>query len=86
MNATAPIGNERRTHPRVREVFVNACALLAPIVASNDRVKTMSNFAMAHMLQEHFPELDTSEIHIIIATAEKMHREERLNAILNKKG
>lgn len=86
MNATTPIGNERRTNSRVREVFVNACALLAPIVAGNDRIKTMSNFAMAHMLQEHFPELSAAEANIVIATVEKVHKEERLNAILNKKG
>lgn len=77
---------ERRENHRVREIFAQACALLAPVVAANDNVKTVSNFAMAHMVQEHFPELTSAEVHIVILTVEKMHREERLQAILNKKG
>ncbi len=77
---------DRREHHQVREVFAQACALLAPIVAGNDTVKTFSNFAMAHMVQEHFPELSAAEVHIVIVTVEKLHKEERLQAILNKKG
>lgn len=86
MNTTTAPNDERRQHHQVREVFVQACELLAPIVAGNDTVKTVSNFAMAHMVQEHFPELTSAEVHIVIVTVEKMHREERLHAILNKKG
>ena len=77
---------ERREHTQVREIFAQACELLAPVVAGNDTVKTVSNFAMAHMVQEHFPGLSAAEIHIVIVTVEKLHREERLHAILNKKG
>lgn len=77
---------ERREHHRVREVFVQACALISPVIAANDTIKTVSNFAMAHMLSEHFPELSATEIHIVIVTAEKLHREQRLQAILHKKG
>ena len=76
--------DERRQHNQVREVFVQACELLAPIVAGNDTIKTVSNFAMAHMVEQHFPELSPAEIHIVILTVEKMHREERLQAILKK--
>lgn len=86
MNTIPPATTERRENHRVREVFIQACKLLAPVVAGNDQVKTVSNFAMAHMLQEHFPELSSAEVHIVIATAEKVHREERLHALLNKKG
>jgi hypothetical protein len=82
----ATTASERREHHQVREIFTQACALLAPVVAGNDNVKTISNFAMAHMVQEHFPELTSAEVHIVILTVEKMHREERLQAILNKKG
>lgn len=77
---------ERRENQRVRAVFVSACQLISPIIAGNDKIKTMSNFAIAHMVQEHFPDLTTPEIYIIIATAEKMHKEERLYAILHPKG
>lgn len=86
MNATPTTADERREHHQVREIFVHACELLAPIIAGNDTVKTFSNFAMAHMVQEHFPELSAAEVHIVILTVEKLHREERLRAILNKKG
>ena len=86
MNTTSPTDSERREHHQIREIFAQACTLLAPIVAGNDTVKTISNFAMAHMVQEHFPELSAAEIHIVIVTVEKLHREERLQAILSKKG
>jgi hypothetical protein len=75
---------ERRRHHQIRNIFVKACELLEPIVAGNDTIKTVSSFAMAHMLQDHFPELTSSEVHIAITTVEKMHREQRLQAILNK--
>lgn len=86
MNTSLPSSAERRENPKIRDIFVQACALLAPVVAGNDTVKTVSNFAMAHMVQDHFPELTSAEVHIVIMTVEKMHREERLQAILNKKG
>ncbi len=86
MNSSSPAPSERRQHHQIREVFASACALLAPVVAGNDNIKTVSSFAMAHMLAEHFPELSSAEIQIVIATVEKVHREERLHAILNKKG
>ena len=86
MNTTTATTDERREHHPVREIFVQACELLAPIVAGNDTVKTVSNFAMAHMVQEHFPQLSSAEVHIVILTVEKIHKEERLHAILNKKG
>ncbi len=86
MNATPAMPDERREHNQVREIFVHACELLAPIVAGNDTVRTFLNFAMARMVQEHFPELSAAEIQIVIITVEKLHREERLQAILNKKG
>ena len=84
---TAPLASpDRRENPRIREIFAQACTLLAPVVAGNDNIKTVSSFAMTHMVQDHFPELTSAEVHIVIVTVEKMHREERLHAILNKKG
>jgi uncharacterized tellurite resistance protein B-like protein len=85
MNNTPPAASERREHHNVREIFAQACALLAPVVAANDTVMTVSRFAMTHMLQDHFPELSPTEINVAIATVEKVHREERIQAILNKK-
>jgi len=78
MSLTSSTSTERRQYSHVREVFVQACDLLAPLVAENARTKSVSNFAMSHMLQEHFPELSTAEIHIVLVTAEKMHQASRL--------
>ena len=80
MNATPP-QDERRVHHHVREVFVTGCELLAPIVAGNDTVKLVSSFAMMQIVKENFPELSSSDVHIIISTVEKMHREEILKMI-----
>ena len=77
----SPPQNERRVHSQVREVFVSACELLAPIVAGNDTVKMVSSFAMMQIVKENYPELSSTEIHIIISTVEKMHREEILKLI-----
>lgn len=83
---TTSSATERRQHQQVREIFTHACDLLAPIVEGNDRTVTVSNFAMTHILQENFPDLTLAEIHIVIATVEKLHRAERLNGIAHPKG
>ncbi len=83
MNTQAPATEERREHPQVREIFVRACELLAPIVAGNESIMTISSFAMTQMLLQNFPELSHGEAHIVIATVEKMHREDRIRKILN---
>lgn len=86
MTSTPHHDSERRQHHQVREVFVDACEVLAPIVASNAKLKTVSAFGMARILIDRFPTLTPSEAHIVIATAEKMHYDKRLQALLNKKG
>lgn len=77
---------ERRQHYEVRAVFVSACEVLAPIVEGNAKVKTVSAFGMAQILVDRFPTLTVSQAHIVIATVEKMHNDQRLHALLNKKG
>ena len=77
---------ERREHHHVREVFEQCCALLAPMVAGNADVITVSNFGMSHVLMGHFPELSSAEINIVILTVEKMHRNGRLQAMVTKAG
>lgn len=84
MTSIAPNIPERRQHHEVREVFVSACEVIAPIVASNAKVKTVSAFGMAQILIDRFPTLTSSQAHIVIATAEKLHYDKRLHTILNK--
>lgn len=67
---------ERRVHHTVRKVFSEACVLIAPMLVSSGNPLNMSNFAIAHMLQNHFPELSITEVHILITAAERLHRKE----------
>lgn len=60
---------ERRVHHRVRTVFSEACALLAPLLT--DPAEPISAFGMAHMLRNRYPELTDTEIHILITAATK---------------
>ena len=77
---------ERREYHHVREIFEQCCALLAPVVASNTDVISVSNFGMSHVLMGHFPELSSAEINIVVLTVEKMHRNGRLQAMVTKEG
>ena len=74
--------DERRRHPAVRKVFVQACVLLAPLVKGNDQTLSTSRFAMVHMVQDHFPGLSGHEAHIVIAAVERLHRENQLQTLL----
>ena len=76
------IQNERRVHHAVREVFMQACALLAPFIIGNEKALSTSSFAMVHMVNNHFPELSSSEVHIVITTVERLHHENRLQILL----
>ena len=78
------IQDERRVHHAVRDVFARACVLLAPLVKGNDKTLITSGFAMVHMVQGHFPELSGSEARIAITAVERLHRENRLQALLEK--
>ena len=78
------IQGERRVHHAVRDIFAQACVLLAPLVKGNDKALSTSGFAMVHMMQEHFPGLSGSEAQIVITTVECLHREKRLQALLEE--
>lgn len=84
MNTTFPEPADRPVPHQVRDVFESACRFLAPVMAGNDQVITISNFAMTHMLNDRFPDLSQAEIQIVILTVQKIHRSERIHSILNK--
>jgi len=67
------------------EIFVDACKFLAPVIAANDPVPTVSNFAMTHMLADRFPELAQAEIHIVIETTQKLHHSEQIQSLFHIK-
>lgn len=72
-------GRERH---QVRAVFVRCCELLAPHFVANDHAKTVSTFAMGHMLIEHFPQLSSAEVQIVIMTVERLNQDRRLQSVL----
>lgn len=79
-----PAGDERRIHHAIRKIFAQACILLAPLMKENDKTLSISGFAMVHMVQEHFPGLSASDARIVIAAIERLHRENRLHALLER--
>jgi len=83
-NDNRPAKDERRVHNAVRDVFVPACILLAPLMKDNDGTLITSGFAMMHIVQGHFPELSGSEARIVITAVERLHRENRLQALLEQ--
>lgn len=83
-NDNRPAKNERRVHNAVRDVFMRACILLAPLMKDNDGTLSTSGFAMMHIVQGHFPEFSGSEARIVITAVERLHRENRLQALLEQ--
>lgn len=58
--------------------------MLAPYITKNDDTKTMSDFAMAHMIHDHFPELSQEDVYLVITTVEQAYKLERLQEILGE--
>jgi hypothetical protein len=83
MSSAPPNIPDRRKNTEIREIFVSACEILAPIIEGNAKVLTVSAFGMARMLHDRFPALTTSQVQIVIATAEKLYFKKRLQSLLN---
>ncbi len=56
---------ERRVHHKVREVFSEACALIAPTMGREAGPDT----AAANILRQRYPELSALEIHVLLTAA-----------------
>lgn len=63
--ASHPGQPERRVHHKVRKVFAEACALIAPATGRNEAPDTSA----ALILRERYPELSALEIHVLITAA-----------------
>lgn len=72
---------ERRSHHALREIFAEACLIIAPVIKDADSTLGVSSFSMMHILQDHYPQLTSSEIHVMVSTIERLHRENRLRQI-----
>ncbi|MBI5331441.1 MAG: hypothetical protein HZB71_12610 [Betaproteobacteria bacterium] len=75
--------SERRVHHKVREVFTQACALLAPHILNTEA--PVSALTLARMVRNHFSDLSDAEIHVLITAVVRMREEQRLQAILESK-
>lgn len=75
---------EQRVHHELREIVEEACKLLAPMVLGQDKKLKMTNFAMTHIVKNNFPSLSSTEAHIVTTIIERLHREGRLHALLEK--
>jgi hypothetical protein len=65
---------ERRQFHHVREIFEDACQLIAPFFASENR---WGNATLDHLayrvVREHYPELAFAEVHVLVVAAKRMH-------------
>jgi len=68
---------ERRVHHEAREVFEQACVLLAPYIQEGGGGFHMSRFGLTHVVSEHFPSLPRQQVSVIIAAVENYYRNNR---------
>lgn len=65
---------ERRSHQRVREIFIEACELIMPFFARENR---WGNSTLDHLayrvLRDHYPELSFEEVHVLVVAAHRVH-------------
>ncbi|NMG29797.1 hypothetical protein, partial [Aromatoleum evansii] len=65
---------ERRSHHRVREIFIEACELIMPFFARENR---WGNSTLDHLayrvLRDHYPELSFEEVHVLVVAAHRVH-------------
>ena len=73
--------SDRRVHTKVREVFTQACALLAPHIL--DTQTPVSGLTLARMVRNHFPELEDGDVHVLISAVQRLRDEQRLRAVLD---
>ena len=72
--ATPSSLQERRSHHRVREIFIEACELIMPFFARENR---WGNSTLDHLayrvLRDHYPELSFEEVHVLVVAAHRVH-------------
>lgn len=63
---------ERRVHHKVREVFAEACALIAPALAKGGA----PDASAASILRQRYPELSALEIHVLLTAAARLRAQQ----------
>lgn len=77
MTGNGSAQNERRVHHEAREIFEQACVLLAPYIQEDGKGFHMSNFGLTHVVSEHFPSLPRQQVSIVVAAVENYYRNKR---------
>ena len=70
--------DERRRYHQVREVFRDACALIAPLILQGFSGAGMSGYALVHMVHDHYPELSDEELHVLVEAAMRISSDSQL--------
>ena len=77
MNLPATVDDpttERRRHYRVRAIFEEACASIAPFFAKENR---WGNATLDHLayrvIRDRYPELSFEEVHILVVASRRVY-------------
>jgi hypothetical protein len=72
MPDTSPIA-ERRTNTQLRSIFPAACEALRPFFDGANQWEGQSHDHLAYQtLKEHFPELSSQDVFIVVATTRRL--------------
>lgn len=62
---------DRRVNAEVSEIFAEVCTLLAPTMAAV-RQGYVSDFALTHIVHDHFPALSASEVEVLVKAVKQL--------------
>lgn len=65
---------ERRVHHKIRAVFSEACALIAPLL--DEKGAADNPVSPATILKQRYPELSALEIHVLLTAATRVRQEQ----------
>jgi len=69
-----PNSQERRRHHNVREIFEEACNLVAPFFAPENRWANVTLDHLAYrVVRDHYPDLSFEEVHVLVVAARRVH-------------
>lgn len=62
---------DKRVNAEASEVFAEVCRLLAPMMAAV-RQGYVSDFALTHIVHDHFPTLSASEVEVLVKAVKQL--------------
>jgi hypothetical protein len=81
MSDTTPSG-ERRTNLQLRSIFPAACEALRPFFDGANQWEGQSHDHLAYQtLKEHFPELSSQDVFIVVTTTRRLFASGKFPAI-----